>query len=169
MLEKFRSDWKKKIHAEGGHCPLCDRWGQVYSHNFTSSMARDLIWLWKACEDHADKESGDWVNVPQVAPRYVLQTRNLSITEWWGLSMAYAKPKGGHALGIRRITKKGCQFVLNEIIVPDAVFSYNNKVQWWSDKKIRISDLEGGPLGNSGNVFNYRELLALPVEYRKDQ
>jgi hypothetical protein len=43
--QELRDQWRHTIDDEGGHCPVCDRWGRVYARGINNTMASALIWL----------------------------------------------------------------------------------------------------------------------------
>jgi hypothetical protein len=58
-----RSAWKQTIKSDGGHCPVCDRWGRVYSRRINKTMMKSLIWL-----HHSSPTDGPWTDIPLTAP-----------------------------------------------------------------------------------------------------
>ena len=44
-LQQQRDAWRHTIEGEGGHCPVCARWGRIYGRGLNETMARALIWL----------------------------------------------------------------------------------------------------------------------------
>jgi hypothetical protein len=46
-LEQAGHIWGSIIKSDGGHCPVCDRWGKLYRRGINANMARHLIWLCK--------------------------------------------------------------------------------------------------------------------------
>lgn len=134
--DELREAWHRTIHDEGGVCPVCDRFGIVYRINLNATMAKSLIWL--------SKQNGDrdgWVDVPITAPREVLRSNQLPTTKHWGLveRRPNTDPKIKHS-GMWRITKKGRQFVNNNLRVPRKVYIYNDVVEAWTPEDVCIED-----------------------------
>ena len=57
--EALRDAWGRTIANDGGHCPVCDRWGKIYLRNINVTMAQGLMWL---CRQTGDADG--WINVP---------------------------------------------------------------------------------------------------------
>ena len=70
-LEQAGHIWGSVIKSDGGHCPVCDRWGKLYRRGINANMARHLIWL---CLQNP-REDG-WVDVQ----RTVFDTEGPDIT-----------------------------------------------------------------------------------------
>ena len=77
---ELRKAWRHAIEHDGGHCPVCDRWGKVYPRSINKSMAKSLIWL---CS--SDSDADNWVNVPVTGPQWVVRTNQLPTLRWWDL------------------------------------------------------------------------------------
>jgi len=134
---ELRKAWRHTIDRDGGHCPVCDRWGKVYSRNINKSMAKSLIWL---CTAKAD-EAG-WVNVPVNGPQWVVRTNQLATLRWWNLVERRPKlddDKKKHS-GYWRVTQTGLDFVLKHTRVPKKVFTYKGEVEATSVETVFIED-----------------------------
>ena len=137
MLTRLRTVWRGVIESSGGHCPVCDRWGKIYARPINRTMARSLIWL---CYANADKEG--WVDVPTLAPRWVVQSNQLPTLRWWGLVERKGnegETKTKHS-GLWRPTAAGLDFVHHGTKVPKQVFTYNDTVQGNSTETVAIKD-----------------------------
>ena len=134
-VEELREAWQEITQHEGGHCPVCDRWGKIYARAVNETMARSLIWL--AARD-------GWVDVPRDGPRWVVRSNQLPTLRWWGLVERQENhdPKNKHS-GMWRATEKGRGFASNTVSVPYKVFTYNAEPVAWSDAVIHIAECFG--------------------------
>ena len=130
---KVRKEWEKTIHSEGGFCPVCDRWGKVYKRKLNVTMVRSLIWLTK-------ESKGAWVDVPNKAPRSVVSSNQLSSLKWWGLiERQEPEPNSKKKFsGFWKPTQLGLDFVANNVLVPLAVYTYNDQVEAFSNERVSI-------------------------------
>ena len=136
-IEKLRAIWRGTIESGGGHCPTCDRWGRVYSRPINRTMARALIWL-----AYADHDTVGWVDVANSAPRWLVQSNQLSTLRWWGLierAPNDGKNKTKHS-GVWRVTAAGFDFVHHGVRIPKNVFTYNDTVQGFGTETVTIKD-----------------------------
>lgn len=140
----LREEWTKTIEGEGGHCPVCDRWGRIYARNINRTMARSFIWLCQTYLRGSEGENGplDWVDVPKDAPRWVVRSNQLPTLAWWGLVERCPKDLEGKAKysGMWRPTTKGLNFYWGEIKVPEKVYTYNNQVEDYSAKLVSLPE-----------------------------
>jgi hypothetical protein len=137
MLARLRDVWRGVIESSGGHCPVCDRWGKIYARPINRTMARSLIWL---C--YAEVDGDGWVDVPNKAPRWVVQSNQLPTLRWWGLVERKdndGETKTKHS-GLWRPTDKGLNFVHHGLRIPKQVFTYNDTVQGYSTEEVTIKD-----------------------------
>lgn len=151
LISDLRSDWQKTIEHDGGHCPVCDRWGKIYGRNINKTMAVSLIWLASAQPD----EEG-WIDVPIKAPRWVIRSNQLPTLKWWGL--VERKPndkesKNKHS-GMWRATEQGKQFARRDSVVPRRAFTYNDEVLGFSIEEIYIDQC-------FKDRFDYQEIMNL--------
>ena len=134
---ELRKAWRHVIEHDGGHCPVCDRWGKVYPRSINKSMAKSLIWL---CSSNSDDEG--WVNVPVTGPQWVVRTNQLPTLRWWDLVERRANKedeKKKHS-GYWRATQRGADFVLKQTKVPKTVFTYKGEVEGVSIETVAIED-----------------------------
>jgi len=145
--QELRKQWRHTIEHDGGHCPVCDRWGKIYARGINKTMARSLIWLFFA------KQEDGWVDVPSSAPKWLVRSNQLPTLRWWGLVERRANddPKNKHS-GMWSVTKLGEKFVHGEISIPEKVFTYNGEVEGSSDKFIFIHEC-------FGDYFDYQEIM----------
>jgi len=79
-LDDLKSEWRATIEGDGGHCPCCDKWGKISPFSITETHALALLWLSRApCDDDG------WVNVPPIAPAWMLRGKNYTMMAKWGL------------------------------------------------------------------------------------
>jgi hypothetical protein len=141
MLEKARN---------GTRCPCCFRFVKIYKRKFNSGMAMTLIWMVR----HHQKTGTEWIDIPTIAPRHVVNSRELGKLEHWGMVVRAGNhdPAKKHS-GIWRCTVRGVQFGRNESTVPKYSFLLHNKIQGFSEEKTTIIDA-------LGSKFNYQELMS---------
>ena len=154
MIEQLRDKWKHTIDHDGGKCPICDRWGKVYKRNINSTMAKSLIWLCGA-------SNGDWVDVPKVAPRWLVSSNQLPTLKWWGLIDRKEQLDDTKKFsGFWKPTALGIDFVYNAKEIPKSVFTYNNNVEGFSSELVNIRDC-------FDEHFNYSDVLSTSFESLK--
>lgn len=147
-LQKLRNDWRNCIEGEGGHCPICDRWGKVYARNINRTMAFSLLWLISASAD-----GHEWVDVPNTAPKSVLRSNQLPTLRWWGLveRLESNDPALKHS-GMWTSTRKGMDFAKGKIKVPHRVFTYKGEVEAFSEQQVLIYEC-------FEDNFDYQEVM----------
>ena len=104
VLAELRDTWRALIEGDGGHCPVCDRWGKYNSVNLTRPMVNALVWL---CNKHANN-GGRPVHLPTEAPRTVTRSYSLTRMKHWGLvrPIEMVKPtKEEKASGVTEVTR----------------------------------------------------------------
>lgn len=123
-LAILKSEWEDTIKGEGGHCPVCDRWGKIYPRGINNTMAKSLIWLSSRSSD------GSWVDVPNTAPSWILRSNQLPTLRWWDMVERNDDDKSqeNKHSGMWRVTEYGKLFAQNKIQAPDKVFTYNGEV-----------------------------------------
>jgi len=135
FLTELRAIWQGVIGDEGGHCPCCDRWGKIYPRSLNETMARSLIWL----AHHS--ATGDWVDVPKHAPRWLVRSNQLPTLRWWGLvERLETEDKTKKHSGLWRATQRGHLFAQNRLRVPKKVYTYNAKVEGFGEEQVAIKD-----------------------------
>ena len=158
--EKTLADAKRELFNamdDGTHCPCCDKYVRRYRRKFNSSMARALIWL---SQQHGRLGmmygiAGEhcWIDVPKLAPRWLVQTNQLPTVRWWG--MIERHPATGDAKkhsGLWRVTPQGVRFVMGREAVPSTVVTYNGEPVGFEGDKITIREA-------LGTKFDYAELM----------
>jgi hypothetical protein len=138
-------NWLRERVDEGESCPLCSQFAKVYRRKIHSTMARDLIRLYR--EVGAD----EWVHVPTVLGS---SGGDLAKTVYWGLieELPGVREDGSTRVGWWSITQLGKFYVLGRVLVPKYARIYNG----------RLLDLVGDRVGIQdalGDKFNYSELM----------
>lgn len=143
-LEEARAEIQSSLD-DGIVCPCCDKYVRRYRRKFNASMSRALIWLYRAA---LDSDSG-WVDVPKMAPRWLVRTNQLPSVRWWGLIERHPNTDGAtkHS-GLWRVTEAGRSFVQSELKLKSTVVTYN-----------------GSPVGFEGNEIYIRESLGTKFDY----
>jgi hypothetical protein len=157
-LRETRKQLNERLMAgEQFGCPACDQNCKVYKRKLNSGMAAALCWMVK-------EYSGDWINVPESAPRFVLVTKEYATLRHWGLVEKMPCDSGledeadqavvaaSGVTGMWRPTNRGIEFVNRRLRVPRHVFLYNNRL-------LRFSDEDTDIVEALGDHFDYEELM----------
>ena len=147
-LEEARQEWDVTIKGEGGYCPCCSRWGKVYPINIHRTMARALHWL----STTSFRNHDGWVNVREVAPKWVLRGGVLTSLKHWGLVQLYPRDKKEAASGILRVTDKGLNFLFNGYSIPKTAYIYADNLV---DYSTEFTDVQGA----LKSAFDYAEMM----------
>lgn len=125
LVVEMRRNWRELIEREGGHCPICDRWGKVYARSINKTMARSLVWL---C--YAKPADENWVDVPSQAPRWLVRSNQLPTLRWWGMVERRTNDDEHKKFsGMWRPTPFGLLFVEGKTTAPKKVYTYNGEVE----------------------------------------
>ena len=146
----MRDAWGRTIAGDGGHCPVCDRWGKIYVRNINKTMAQGLVWL-----NHQTGDEDGWVNVPITGPQWLVRSNQLATLHWWNLVERKSKDDSHKSKfsGIWRTTQLGKDFVAGLIRVPRSVYTYNNNVVKHGDEDVLLSEcLDEG--------FDYNQVMS---------
>ena len=151
--QKLLSDARKEVMAaldEGIICPCCDKYVRQYKRKFNSTMARSLMWL---VQTHMNIDD-DWVNVPYIAPRWLVQTNQLPTVRWWGLIERHPNTDSAtkHS-GLWRPTQSGIDFAYKKSKIIASAITYNGNVTGFTGDEITIEDA-------LGETFDYSEMMA---------
>ena len=101
---------------------------------------------------YADVDADGWVDVPNTAPRWLVQSNQLPTLRWWGLVERKGnegETKTKHS-GLWRPTSEGLDFVHHGTRVPKQVFTYNDTVQGYSTETVTIRDCFADNFGALG-------------------
>lgn len=148
-LEILRANWRSVIEGDGGKCPCCNRWGKIYKRGINETMARSLIWL-----VNARANAHGWVDVPEIAPRWLVRSNQLPTLRWWDLveRIPSADPDNKHS-GLWRPTDKGRQFYNQTIKVPQFVYTYDGEVEFFGGADVGIDEC-------FGKKFSYADVMS---------
>ncbi len=153
-LKALRDSWGRTIYQDGGHCPVCDRWGRVYPRAINKTMACSLIWLVNRPEE--------WVDIPKLAPRWLVRSNQLPTLRWWDLVNRGTndEPKLKHS-GMWRATGLGVEFAYGRMSVPERVFTYNAEPVGFSDETVNIAEC-------FETLFDYQQVMSGEVTDMKE-
>lgn len=115
-LAEAKRDWRETIEGDGGHCPVCNKFGKVYKIKLSQSLALSLKWI----RDHS--EDG-WVDVQKMGPRWMLRGKTYPLLAHWGFIESQSSRSG-----IWGITEQGRAFLNGSVLAPKAVYIYDNNV-----------------------------------------
>ncbi len=153
-LDRLRASFKATTREDGGTCPCCDRWGKVYMRRINVTMARGLLWL--------SQQPGDgngWIDVPNLAPRWLVRSNQLPTLRWWKLVEApvpdVVEPEK-RTSGLWRMTEHGRGFVAGIVKVPRAVFTWDGEPVGFSDEQTLFQAC-------LGDRFSYAETMSTPA------
>lgn len=137
--------------AKGGNCPLCQTYGKTYRRKFNKGLWLTLRWL--VLKSRA--KGGDWVNIPETGPAYVLKSREQEKLAWryWLLAERLPNttdPSRRSNSGFWRPTSRGFDFFDGKIKIPSHVWEFHSRPYKCSD--VLISFREATP-------FSLPELL----------
>ncbi len=147
-VENAKESFLSKIDA-GLNCPCCSQFAKRYRRKLHSTMAAGLIWL--------SRLGTDYVYVRETAPRWLLSKGgSFALLQHWGLIESKAQPsndKSQKESGVWKITRKGTDYVNEQITVRARVILYNNKCEGFEGEQIWIKQALGGK-------FDYQELMS---------
>lgn len=136
-------DYVMLHQSKGVICPGCGQFAKVYKRKVNSGMARSLIAMYRA-------GGTTWVDVTSVTDR---RSREEGKLAYWGLVEEFTEGRadGGRA-GMWRVTRRGEQFVLGTLTVPQTAEVYNGTC-------LRTYGPETSIVTALGDKFDYRELM----------
>ena len=147
-LAQLKTNWRATIESDGGNCPCCGKWGKISPFSITETHALALLWL-----SRAPCDSDGWVDVPPIAPSWMLRGKNYTTMAKWGLiEQGTNEDKSKRADGLWRLTAKGLHFICGTVSVPKKAYIYNNQVEGWSDQWVTFSEC-------FGKHFDYAEVM----------
>lgn len=138
-------DWlRPRTEGKGTRCPCCGQNARVYERSIYSTMARDLIKMYRAAET-------SWAHVPSTINA---RGGDLLKMRYWHLleGQEAVRDDGSSRNGSWRITDKGVRYLLGQISVPKTARVYND----------RCLELKGSPVtiyDALGRKFNYGDLM----------
>lgn len=141
-------DRLRELVNDGHRCPVCTQFAKVYKRKINSTMARDLIALYRAA-------GRDWAYLPDVRKQSGSRSnREESKLRFWSLieEEPSVRPDGGRA-GYWRVTTFGEAFVLGRLKVPKYARIYDDRLLGHEGEEVTIHDALGAK-------FFYDELMA---------
>jgi hypothetical protein len=134
---------------DGVTCPCCGRYCRKYKRTMYGSQGRELIrlyWLQRKCGDpyryFSRHIAVPWAN-----------NGDLCYLRHWGLlELEPNEDPSKKDSGNYRITSAGNAFVEGKLLVPKALFQYNEEVTAWADERTSIREV-------LGKKFDYDELM----------
>ena len=119
-IEEVRETVFEDIKSKDGCvCPVCDQFCKLYKRKLNSGMTATLCWIVK-------EYCGEWINVPELAPRHVIKSNEHGKLVHWGL--LESRPNNDDSTkkesGFWRPTKLGINFVHRLCKVPSHVYSH---------------------------------------------
>lgn len=136
--------------GKAAKCPCCTQTAKVYARKIYSTMARELIELYKM-----DKIKHDYYHISYVESQRKSGGGDFAKLVYWGL--VKEKPKdlaedNKRTSGYWMITNEGIEFVMDRLRVPEFVDVFNGNPLRMRGKNIGIQDA-------LGKDFNYSELM----------
>jgi len=153
--------WRHAIEGDGGHCPVCTRWGKLYRRTINRNMALSLRWLHNKSTQRVEQGLDEWFSVPESKTNWVIRRQEVGKMRWWGLTERPAKndPVLGRVKtkakqsGLWRCTPEGVAFLKGDITVPECVWVHKDNVEATSSEKVSWEDCIPAN-------FNYAELMS---------
>lgn len=142
-------EWLEERLEEGASCPCCNQFAKIYKRKIHSTMARDLIRLYRVARM-------DWAHVSTAISREVrgIHLGDFAKLSYWGLveEEAVLRDDGGRA-GWWRVTETGRAYVYGMLKVPKYALVYDGDCLRLDGPEVRIHDA-------LGDRFDYKELMA---------
>lgn len=142
-------------------CPCCGKPAKLYHRRLNATMARGLIWLVRESLGavglgDADTLERQWVDVPEVAPAWLMRSKQLTTLRLWRLVEAGGDDGvddgSARRRGLWRPTALGVRFVLGRVRVPASVEEYRSEVRRYDEEVVDIR-------GALGTKFDWYELM----------
>lgn len=127
VVKELKALWMQTIEGRGGCCPVCGQFGKIYKTRLRATLVLGLKWM----ADHAGKDG--WVNVQSSGPRWMLRGKTYSLLTHWGFVES-----GGAKSGHWRVTPLGRDFINGQVLAPEAVYIYDNKLMAVSEKTVTL-------------------------------
>ena len=158
-------DFVRTNRDQGVDCPCCTRFVKVYARTLNATTVRSLCWIVRAhAGDLVDtgfgdkrvipKVNGNWVDVPEFAPAWVVRTNQHASLKWWHLAEPGPNDvdKDTRDSGLWRPTRLGVDFAHGRVQVPRKVFTFLGNVLGYGEEMGDLMDA----LGES---FSFREVM----------
>jgi len=152
IMTQMRQKVMQAARGEGGACPCCDQYVKVYKRSISSTMARQLIRVYRL---HGE---GTWFHVRDAMAEGDTGVSDFAKLERWGLieKRPHEPGDGGkRTSGYWRITPDGEKFVTGRGQVDEFALVYNNNHLGFEGGLITIFSC-------LGNKFDYKTLMGLP-------
>ena len=134
---------------KGTYCTHCGRWAQKYRKGLCSEVARFLIRLYVAQQNH-DR----YYTTRELLPRdNKASTEGVTARHWGLIDVAGTHNSGNAPVGSFHLTDLGRRFVMGVEHVRSHAFTYNNELLGLDGKLVSIQDV-------LGKKFNYDDLMA---------
>ena len=134
---------------KGVSCPCCGQFVKLYKRKLNSGMAITLIRI------YSDNGKA-WVNVKDfLRKKRYTNSHDWTLLRYWGIMEEEMKEPDNEMKktnGVWRITKKGQEFIFDQIKVVSHIQIYNGKLRGTEGALIGIKEA-------LGNKFNYNELV----------
>ncbi len=140
--------WLRDNIDQGARCPCCTQFAKVYKRKINSSMAADLIAMYRAF-------GMDWGYLPDLRKQASLKgNREESKLRYWGLveEETDRRPDGGRP-GVWRVTDTGAQWIIGRLVVPEYARIYDGRLLGLTGASVTIFHA-------LGERFDYDELMA---------
>jgi len=139
--------WLREQRSDGVRCPCCNQFAKIYKRPINAGIASAMIRMYRVGKTN-------WIHKPTVLKGVGAAARDESIARYWGLieeEIEVKRDDGGRA-GWWRITPKGEQWILGQILVPKYAYIYD----------ARLLEVDGPPTSIRtalGLKFDYEELM----------
>lgn len=145
----MNEDFKNRLIAGSkSDCPCCGRYAQVYKRRIYSTPAAQLILL------KTLNGANEFVHSSRLLFNGTTSVGDFAKAKYWEL--IEEKPNTSdekNRSGYWKLTELGFRFVLGDIVIPEYVYIFDDKVIEWAGKDVSIKDC-------LGKKYNYSELMA---------
>lgn len=148
-LEAARADLREHLLAgEAVPCPCCTQLAKIYRRRIHSTMARNLVAMYRTAPPDG------WVHVPTLVSS--LGVRNGGdegkLAHWGLIEAATERRDDGGKSGWWKLTNLGRSFARNTVSVPKYAVLYDGNLQRLEGELVTVDDC-------LGERFDYRELM----------
>lgn len=147
---------------EGTRCPCCDAYLKIYKRKINSTMARNLIAMYKL----TIRTGATWMHATEIGKEASIKKKgkvpypgmDIGHLQHWGLVAKASHQdgvnyRGGRTSGYWRITQKGKDYVCNKMTLPKYKHEFRQVVIRDSGDWVTIVDC-------LGEQFDYAELMS---------
>jgi hypothetical protein len=125
---------------KGAHCPCCGQYAKIYKRKFSRTLARTIVAMFGLTEQKVRQRLSPVIHVPTELSG--MRDRDMGLLEDFGLVSGRSDGQT-YSTGFWKITVSGAHFVRGEWDIPEAVYSYNQKVIGYSEERITIEKAWG--------------------------